>query len=435
MNSIKGDPKDEGNAKRTHYGASVSSFPAPEVIKFISKTMPELNIGTVGHVDHGKTSLVHALTGKMTDTHSEELKRGITIRLGYADATFYYCEKCKSYATSKKCPKCFSDMVAKRTVSFVDSPGHETLMATVLSGSALMNGALLVISAAEKCPLPQTAEHLKALDIAGIKNIIIVQNKIDLVPEKRSIESHEEIKKFVKGTVAENAPVIPISALHNANIDVLIEAIENHIPTPKASSSEQPIFYVARSFDINRPGTPAKDLKGGVIGGSVIQGIFREGDEIDMKPGFKAGEKWVELETKIIEINQSGQKISEAGPGGLVALQTDLDPSITKSDSLSGSIAGIKGALPESKDEIKFTPNLFDYVIGVKGSQKVDPVRTGDVLMLTVAVTKTVGAVASAGKNIHAKLKIPVCAEKGDRISISKQVGGRWHLIGWGEVL
>lgn len=393
---------------------------------------PDVNIGTVGHVDHGKTSLVYALTGKWTSEHSEELKRGITIRLGYADTIFYYCEKCKSYTTTKKCPACFADTAPKRAVSFVDSPGHETLMATVLSGTALMDGALLLVAANERCPQPQTAEHLKALDIAGIKNIVVVQTKIDLVSDERALESYEEIKKFVSGTVAEKAPIIPISAIHNTNIDALIQAIETFIPTPKRPAGE-PTFYIARSFDVNRPGTLVEDLKGGVIGGSLVAGKFSVGDEIEIKPGVKSNSDWVQLETKIVGMVQSQQNINEAFPGGLIALQTDLDPAVTKSDSLAGNIAGLNGRFAKATDEIKCAVNLFDHVIGIEGNVKVEPIRAGDVLMLTVAIAKTVGNVSSVSKGVASiKLRLPVVANKGDRVSISKQVGGRWHLIGYG---
>ena len=181
--------------------------------------LTEVSIGVVGHVDHGKTSLVQALTGKWASVYSEELKRGITIRLGYADAKFYYCEKDKSYCLTEKCSKCMGDAEFARAVSFVDAPGHETLMATVLSGAALMDGALLVIAANEKCPRPQTAEHLKALEIAGIDKIVVVQNKIDAVDEKRAKENYKEITDFIRGTIAENAPVIPVAALHKAKAE------------------------------------------------------------------------------------------------------------------------------------------------------------------------------------------------------------------------
>jgi len=397
--------------------------------------VPEVNIGLVGHVDHGKTSLTQALTGKWADTHSEEMKRGITIRLGYADAIFYYCNKCKSYTSSEKCPKCFEDCEPKRAVSFIDAPGHETLMATVLSGAALMDGAVLVITADEKCPQPQTSEHLKALDIVGIKDIVIVQNKIDLVSEEQALENYKQIKAFVKGTVAENAPIIPISAIHNCNIDVLIETIENLIKTPERDLKNPPKFFVARSFDINKPGTEIKKLKGGVFGGSLTLGILKVGDEIEIKPGVKQNDNWRILKTKITGIVQS-KKTEEAKPGGLIAIETELDPSLTRSDGLTGNIAGHIGKTPEVQEEFKMKIELFDHVIGVGGQQKVEPIKQNDALMLTATIAKTVGTVQSIEKHIaHIKLKLPICVEKDDKIAIAGRVGGRWHLIGIGTVL
>ncbi len=376
------------------------------------------------------------MTGKWTDTHSEEIKRGITIRLGYADVTFYFCEKCKVYSNTSKCSKCFEDATPKRAVSFIDAPGHETLMATVLSGASLMDGALLLISADEKCPQPQTAEHLKALDVVGISKIIIVQNKIDLVPQKQALEHYEQIKKFVKGTVAEGAPIIPVSAINNANIDLLIEAIENTITTPHRDLEKAPKFYVARSFDVNKPGTPISGLKGAVIGGSVTQGMLKVNDEIEIRPGIKIGDKWTPLRSKAIAIVESNQQVKEAKPGGLAAIQLDLDPSLSRSDGLVGSIAGHPDKLPPVLDEIKLEVSLFDHVIGVEGHQKIEKIKTGDVLMLTSGIAKTVGTVASADKSkIHAKLKLPICADKGEKAAISMQVGGRWHLVGYGVII
>src|SRR3990167_3875061 len=150
-----------------------------------------LNVGVVGHIDHGKTTLLSKLTGKFADTHSEELKRGITIKLGYADIIL------------KKENK-------KRYVSFVDCPGHEMLMATMLSGAALIDAAIMVIAANEGIK-PQTKEHLVALQAKKVNKIIIAQNKIDLVTKEQAMKNYQEIKKFVKGTNAENAPIIPIS--------------------------------------------------------------------------------------------------------------------------------------------------------------------------------------------------------------------------------
>ena len=176
-------------------------------------SQPEVNIGMVGHVDHGKTTLTKALSGVWTDTHSEERKRGISIKLGYADTAFYRTPEGEFYPTGKK-PGGENDDPSElaRVVSFVDAPGHETLMAVMISGASIMDGALLLVSATETCPQPQTREHLAALEIAGIQNIVVVQNKIDLVTRERAIESHKEIKDFLKDSIASDAPIIPISA-------------------------------------------------------------------------------------------------------------------------------------------------------------------------------------------------------------------------------
>ncbi len=401
---------------------------------------PEVNIGMVGHVDHGKTTLTKAITGKWTDTHSEEMRRGITIKLGYADAAFYKCrdvEPPQCYVSSpSKCPD-GADLL--RVVSFVDAPGHETLMATMLSGAAIMNGALLVIAANQKCPQPQTKEHLMALDIVGVKNIIIVQNKIDLVDDSRARENYREIKKFVKGTVAEDAPIIPVSAHHDANIDVLIEAIEKYIPTPKFDPSKPPRLYIARSFDVNKPGTRPKDLVGGVIGGSLIQGKFRVGDEIEILPGFYVmkGNKvgWEPILTEIVSLMAGGGAWDEIKPGGLVGIGTKLDPSITKNDGLIGRMAGKPGTLPPVLETITMDVHLLERVVGFREERKVEKIKTNELLMLNIGTLATVGLVTSArGDEIEIRLKYPAVAEKGQRIAIGRRIMNRWRLIGYGII-
>ncbi len=254
---------------------------------------PVVNIGLVGHVDHGKTTLTHALTGDWTDRHSEEVKRGISIKLGYADAAFYRCPNHtgpEAYGNAPTCGKCGGPAQFLRAVSFVDAPGHETLMATMLSGAAMMNGALLLIAANEKCPQPQSREHLTALEIIGVKNVVVVQNKIDLVDREGARQNYEDIRAFLKGSSVADAPVIPVSANHNANVDVLIEAIERYIPTPPREEGKPALMYVARSFDINRPGTRPAKLAGGVLGGSLVQGHLKVGDELEIRPGLSGVE-------------------------------------------------------------------------------------------------------------------------------------------------
>lgn len=396
---------------------------------------PVVNIGMVGHVDHGKTTLLESLSGVWADTHSEEIKRGITIRLGYADAVFY--KEGKEYTTK---PKDKSKAKVVRKVSFVDAPGHESLMATMLSGATIMDGALLLIAANETCPQPQTREHLMALQIIGIKNVVIVQNKIDLVDEKSVIKNYGEIKKFVKGTDYEKAPIIPISAQHKAGIGNLLQAIEETIPTPDKDKTKDPLMLVARSFDINSPGTLPKDLEGGILGGAMKQGILKLGEEIEIRPGRKTTEKnkdvWKSLKTKIIDLKYGGASVKEIFPGGTAGILTSLDPSIVKSDSLGGSIVGLPGKLPDTLYEITLSPNLLDRVVGTKEELKVDPVKMNETLMLNVNSASTVGIVTGfTKKNVICRLKIPVCAALNSRVTISRMIGNRFRLIGYGEIV
>jgi translation initiation factor 2 subunit 3 len=397
---------------------------------------PEVNIGLVGHVDHGKTTLTKSLSGVWTDRHSEEIKRGISIRLGYADCVFYKCPNCGEpgcFGTNALCPKCGKEAEFLRSVSFVDAPGHETLMATMLSGAAIMDGAVLVIAANEHCPQPQTAEHLMALEILGVKNIVIAQNKVDIVTKEEAIKNHDEIKAFVKGTVAENALIIPIAAHHNANIDALIEAIQEIIPTPKREADKDPIMYVARSFDINKPGTPLDKIKGGVVGGSILRGKLKVGDEIEFRPGVKKKSTYTPIKSKIVGLFISSKSVPEACSGGLIAVGTELDPAISKSDSLLGNVIGLPGKLPEVRSKIKLKVHLFDKLLGSKEVVKIKPLEKNEVIMLSVGSAVTVGVVIEP-KTGEMTLRLPVCADIGSNVAISRRIDARWRLIGYGTL-
>ncbi|PSQ59802.1 MAG: translation initiation factor IF-2 subunit gamma [Halobacteriales archaeon SW_9_67_25] len=401
---------------------------------------PEVNIGLVGHVDHGKTTLVQALSGQWTDQHSEEMKRGISIRLGYADATFRECPELdppERYTVDPECPD-GSESEPLRTVSFVDAPGHETLMATMLSGAAIMDGAVLVVSASEPVPQAQTEEHLMALDIIGIDNIVVAQNKIDLVDREQARENYEEIEEFVAGTVAEGAPIVPVSAQQEVNVDVLIEAIEREIPTPDRDPDADPQMLVARSFDINRPGTTWEDLVGGVLGGSLVQGELAVGDDLELRPGREVEEggqtEWRPVETSVRSLQAGGDPVETATPGGLLGVGTGLDPAITKGDALAGQVAGPPGTLPPVHEQFTMGVELLERIVGDEGGE-VEEISTGEPLMLTVGTATTVGSVTSAREGeCEVALKRPVCAEPGVKIAINRRVGARWRLIGYGTL-
>ncbi|MGB1954628.1 MAG: translation initiation factor IF-2 subunit gamma [Candidatus Poseidoniaceae archaeon] len=405
-------------------------------------SQPEVNIGLVGHVDHGKTTLTQALSGVWTDTHSEERRRGISIKLGYADTAFYKTDSGQYYATGRR-PEGGKDVDSElqRVVSFVDAPGHETLMAIMITGASIMDGAMLMVAANETCPQPQTREHLMALEIAGIKNIVIVQNKIDLVTKERAMESYKEIKEFLKGTIAQNAPVIPVSAHHDVNLDILIEAIEQTIPTPNRQEDERAVMHIARSFDVNRPGTRPAKLTGGVIGGSIVEGAFKEGDEIIIGPGRKIEQgnktKWVPIETTITSMQGGGGKRDVMTAGGLCGLGTLLDPSITTADNLSGQVLAKKGELPTIRTECTISVELMAAMVSGdgEGADKIYPLRNNEMLMVNVATSTSVGVVKGAEKGkatLH--LRLPICADEGQRVSLSRRVGARWRLIGHGTI-
>ncbi|WP_317896524.1 translation initiation factor IF-2 subunit gamma [Pyrofollis japonicus] len=406
------------------------------------RRQPEMNIGTAGHVDHGKTTLVQALTGVWTAKHSEELKRGMTIKLGYAEGEIWYCEGAEPPDAYQPFPEnCPEGTVPKllRKVSYVDAPGHEILMATMLSGAALMDGALLVIAANEKCPQPQTREHFAALDIVGVHDIVVVQNKVDVVTPERAKESYNEIKEFLKGTFAENAPIIPVSALHRVNIDALLMAMEYFLPTPKRDPSKPPLMFIARSFDVNKPGTPVEELKGGVVGGSLIQGVLRVGDEIEIAPGIRVEERgrvrYEPVVTEVVSLRFGNLEFDEARPGGLVAVGTKLDPAITKADNLVGNVLGRPGHLPPVMNSLRIEYKLLERVVGTKELVKVPPMRQREIVMLTVGTAVTLGIITKLSKDeMEVALRRPVVAWDGARVAISRQIMGRWRLVGWGIV-
>lgn len=415
----------------------------PETAKNTGDTIqPEVNIGTLGHVDNGKSTLVQAITGVWTARHSEELRRGITIRIGYADAYIYKCPKCRgpyNYTVERQCPNCSTETKLKRAVSFVDCPGHHSLMVTMLSGAALMDGALFVLAANAKCPQAQDREHLSAAEMAGIKNLVVVQNKIDVVDKKRAMENFDEIRNFVEGTIAESAPIVPASAQHGTNMDVLLANIESKIPTPKRDLSKPGKMYVLRSFDVNKPGTEVDDLVGGILGGSIVEGMFKIGDEVEVKPGLplQTGGKthYEPINTTIRSLSVTQGSVEQARSGGLVGIGTALDPSLTKGDGLVGSVIGKAGTLPQVLDKLSADVQLFARAVGTVELTPVEKIRSNEPLVLNVGTTVTSGVVSSSREDIiDVNLRKPVCATPGLKVAISRRIGDSWRLIGYGTI-
>jgi translation initiation factor 2 subunit 3 len=392
----------------------------------------EINIGMIGHVDHGKTSITEALTGKWCDTHSEEMKRGISIRLGYADVTFYKLKTANGiiYSNKPEYNNKPAEIISQRTVSFVDAPGHETLMTTMLSGAALMNGAVLVIAANEICPQPRTIEHLMALKFAGVEKVVVAQNKIDLITKEQAIENYKTIRNFLNSYGYKDTPIVPTSANFRANIDSLIEAIETTIITPKHEPGSPLKMFVARSFDINKPGTKPRDMKGAVIGGSITQGTVQLGDELELCPGLQGATK-----IKVLSIATDTGLVQKAIPGGLIAIGTDLDPSVAQNDKLRGQIAAKIGSLPKPIKELNVKTHLFERMTEQNIKDKAI-IKVTDPLVVTIGTNTVVGFVIKTdGKTCLLNLRNEVVAEKNEKIALSKNINGQWRLIAYGEVI
>ncbi|OIT06974.1 PREDICTED: eukaryotic translation initiation factor 2 subunit gamma-like isoform X1 [Nicotiana attenuata] len=427
---------------------------SPEIIS----RQPTINIGLIGHVAHGKTTVVRAISGIQTTRFKCELERNITVKLGYANAKIYKCEDetcprplCfKSYGSGKvDNPPCdvpgFNNCKMKllRHISFVDCPGHEILMTRMLSGATIMDGAFLLIAANESCPQPQTLEHLSALDILKLQNLIILQNKVDTIQQDQARNQYKAIREFLKGTVAEGAPVVPISAQLNYNIDAVCEYIAR-IPIPKRDFVSPPRMVVIRSFDVNKPGCGIDDMKGGVVGGSIIKGVLKVNQMVELRPGIldkTADGKIIcrPIYSRVMSLFAEQNKLQYAVPGGLIGVGTSMDPSLSRSDMLVGQVLGDVGTLPEVYIELKIRKiKLMRRLVGVekKESEKqVSNLVKGEILMLNILSMAT-GAQVIKARNNSAKLQLtaPVCTGIGEKVVLSRRVGGHWRLIGWGEI-
>ncbi len=291
-------------------------------------------------------------------------------------------------------------MTLLRHISFVDCPGHDILMATMLGGVAVMDAALLLVAANESCPQPQTSEHLAAVEMMKLENIIIIQNKIDIVPKESAVmQQYDEIKKFVSGTRAEKAPIVPISAQLKYNIDVVCDYL-CRIPIPVRDFTSAPRLIIIRSFDVNKPGDAPEALKGGVAGGSVLKGILRLGDEVEIRPGIiskdsSGATKCTPIQSIVVSLFAEKNDLLYAVPGGLIGVGLKVDPTLTRSDRLVGHVLGLPGKLPAIVTEIDVTYYLLRRLLGVKSEggktkqERVVKMKKGELLLVNIGSTST----------------------------------------------
>lgn len=427
---------------------------SPEVIE----KQATINIGTIGHVAHGKSTVVKAISGVQTVRFKNELERNITIKLGYANAKIYKCDDptcprpgCyRSYRSDKAvsfpCERvgCSGTMRLLRHVSFVDCPGHDILMATMLNGAAVMDAALLLIAGNESCPQPQTSEHLAAIEIMKLKHIIILQNKIDLIKMEQAKEQYETILNFIHGTVAAGAPIVPISAQLKYNIDAVNEYIVKTIPIPVRDFTASPKLIVIRSFDVNKPGAEVSELKGGVAGGSLLCGVLKLGDEVEVRPGIVSKDAEGRIQCKpiysrILSLYTESNNLTFAVPGGLIGVGTKIDPTLCRADRLVGQVLGFMNHLPNIYTELEINYFLLRRLLGVKSDDKkqtkVQKLAKNEVLMVNIGSTSTGGRVVNVKADM-AKIQLtsPACTEIGEKIALSRRIEKHWRLIGWGKI-
>lgn len=403
-----------------------------ELITKVMIDQPVINLGVIGHVANGKSSLVKALTGVSTQKHSSELKRNITVRLGYANGKIWKCTSCKepmcfqptsSDTYDHLCVHCKSETHLVIHFSLVDCPGHNTLTETMLNGTCLMDYTILVESCAnETIPAIQTAEHYSVTKEVGIKTIFSCLNKCDLFSKEREKikDSLTKLRNFIND---DDVPLIPTCCTTGLNIDVICHYI-TQIPIPIKDVSHNTKMLVIRTFNINLPDTKIISIKGGVIGGSLVRGIIKIGDTMKIFPGFikmkeeptKDDSVWFykPLECKVINIHSDKNKLHMAIPGGLIGVELDIDPALCGSNKLVGNVV--------FKDGFTNTVNVFEEIkveYNMIMSCKII-LNKKDIIHINVNSNNVKCEITKVRESyVILKLEKPVCVELGDKISMS----------------
>jgi translation initiation factor 2 subunit 3 len=396
----------------------------------IIKNQATINIGTAGSVAHGKSSLVRCITGMHTQKFKEELLRNITIKLGYSGAKIYYDPE-TGYSVAvpsnvKNCvhPKTGKDMVLVRHISFVDCPGHDAYMSTMITGSTIMDHVFFVVAADkpridkhEYVPIPvQTYEHLGALMYSGVNNYLIIHNKIDLLKKREALDHKIELDKFMAGSPADGSIIIPISAENNENIDKICKFLQS-VPVIKQESNKC-IMTIVRSFNPNRPNTKISKLTGAVVGGTITSGILAVGDLIEIRPGVISNGKLKPLFSKVVRLECDGNQLEYAVPGGLVAVGLELDAGLSSADRLVGFQLGHIGSMSDVADRISGKYKK----IQTPGVKKQNLINNEQVKIVSKgAMTLLATVIMCKKKMIELKTETPFCVDIDDTIVIMRK--------------
>jgi len=414
--------------------------------KEIMKNQPTINVGMIGSVSNGKSSVTEKITSVKTQKHSSEMKRNITIKLGYANAKIFKCQSCPapqcyqhhpSSVMDTNCNSCDSPMTLEKHISVTDVPGHLSLMTTMLNGTCVMDTTILVESAANDGLAPQTKHHLLATKMIGVNNSIACLNKMDLVKKQKGTEKLLELRKNLIGTMAETSPIIPVAANHGINIDVLCEYICKFIKEPVRNYNATLKMIIIRSFNVNKQEVSLDQLEGGVVGGTITQGVLHKGDKISIHPGLidknhdndKTRWKYKPIKGTVLSINSETNNLDFAIPGGLIGIKLDIDPGLATKDNLVGNImTNYDNTDAYCVYEIIFVElQLFD---DMQIANKEILVINSNACSEKCEVVKT--------KNTKAELKLlerPICAIKSDYITISKIIANNITVVGRAQIL
>jgi translation initiation factor 2 subunit 3 len=254
------------------------------------------------------------------------------------------------------------------------------------------------------------------------------------VGKAAAIAHEKQIRNFIKGSIIENAPIVPVMPNLGINVDVILEMIAK-MPLPKRDLDADPLMYVVRSFDVNKPGSDPTKLHGGVIGGAVVKGRFKLGQQIEIRPGIKMSSKskresYEPIITVIKRMSNGSESIDEAIPGGLIGLSTEIDPTFTKTDGLVGNLVGNVGKLPPMISEF----NMKYHKIK-RDDLPEQHMQENEPLILGMGTTTVLGYVKKLKKDILSiELKHPISVDRSVKIAIMRSMGHRWRLTGYGQL-
>lgn len=398
----------------------------------IVKNQPILNVGCIGHVAHGKSTLVKALTGIVTPKHSKELERSITINLGYANLFIYLDEHDKIHFSNKE----LEDLTLIKHISFVDCPGHKALMSTMISGSKVMDAALLLVAGNDTIPQEQTSSHTEILKYTDISDVLILLNKIDLFKKTEEIESAiEQLENFVSSVEElHDKPIVPISAFKNINIDQIGRFLCN-LPVQNMDLENDFSMCVLRSFDVNHLNSQVEELQGGVIGGSIQSGYIEIGDHVMILPGLisKEGNNWISrpIYSKVVSLFSEKRPLEIAFPGGLIGIGLDLDPSFCKQNKFLGNaVIKLTKERHVSPDDLSTTISLHvDYV---------GEIPTVSNIMLVVNSRTISGNIINSNQDrtiLTVLLEIPIVIVPDVQYSMLSKVRDVMELFGVGRLI